>query len=535
MQITTPHGRLPIEVESYELPPTFPLMLPVCRELGIAEIVDRCCPMHHYEHVSHGQVAEFLVLHILQEPDRKPLYKLEEWAHSHHVAFLYDCDAAAFNDDRVGRALEAIAQQIGAIETSVVSRALERYRVPVDAIHWDVTNVTFTGAYDHSALVRTGYGGGRIHEKQLNVSLHISLDPPAFGHGEGGIPLRHETLPGNARQAPLAAGMLADLQTRLTKSDLLIISDCAGISYDNIVTYQAAGAHFLGPMQLTPAEQDFIAGVPQEAFVPLEYRSQNNPDCRYSCFDTALTLQRQKRTAPLTVRALVIHSTQKQQRDAQQRQKQLNKTLQRLEAIRGHLNKARYAHESYAREQLDKALPEGLQGAVHYELTGQYKQLQLRYWTDEAALAHAGRGDGRWMIVCDDTHHSPEELFARQREHYDIEARFRSFGHDLAVQPMWLHNDDRMRGLLLVFILALTVYCLVELCSVRAGLEGDYHHKMTTRQLLYHFSLSPAKLLRVRIPGQPGTTQLVLSHDQSYFLKQLGFPDPNRYLNPLGP
>jgi len=67
--------------------------------------------------------------------------------------------------------------------------------------------------------VRAGYGDGRVHEKQLNVSLHIT--------GEGGIPVRHQTLPGNARQAPLANAMLADLQARLRKSDLLLTSDCA--------------------------------------------------------------------------------------------------------------------------------------------------------------------------------------------------------------------------------------------------------------------------------------------------------------------
>lgn len=530
MRIATPHGQLPVEVESHELPPTFPLVLPVCRELGIAEIVDQYCPMHHFEHVSHGQVVEFLVLHILQEPDRKPLYKLEEWAENHNVPVLYGCEASAFNDDRVGRTLEALAQQVGPIETSIVTRALERYRVPVDDIHWDLTNVTFTGEYEGSALVRAGYGDGRVHEKQLNVSFHMTR--------EGGIPVRHETLPGNARQAPLLPEMLVDLQQRLRKSDLLITADCAGISYDNIVTYREAGAHFLGPMQLTPAEQEFVANVPQEAFVPLKYRSKNNPHCQYSCFDTALTLKRQKRNQPLEVRALVIHSTQKHQRDAKERHKKLSKTLKRLEAIRGHLNKARYAHESYAQEQVDKALEAtagSLPGVVHYELTGEYKQLQLRYWTDDDALADAGRGDGRWLLVCDDEHRSAEELFTLQREHNNIEARFRSFGHDLPVQPMWLHNDDRLCGLLLVFVLALTIYCLIELCSVRAVLEGDYYHKMTTRQLLYHFSLSPPKLLRVCIPGHPATSELVLSHDQLYYLNQLGFPDPNRYLSTAGP
>jgi transposase len=286
---------MPLQVETCELPPTFALVLPVCRELGIAEIVDHFCPMRYCEHVSHGQVVEFLLLHILQEPDRKPLYKLEEWAQRHHVNHLYDCDASAFNDDRVGRTLEAIAAKVAPIETSIVTRALERYRVPVDAIHWDLTNVTFTGIYEDSELVRRGYGNGRVHDKQLNLSLHTS--------GEGGIPLRHETLPGNARQAPLAAAMLADLQQRLQRSDLLIISDCAGISYDNIVTYLTCGGHFLGPMQLTPAEREFVAQAPQDAFVPLQYRSKSNPDCRYSCFDTSLTLPKSTSAMPSTGRS----------------------------------------------------------------------------------------------------------------------------------------------------------------------------------------------------------------------------------------
>jgi len=526
MRIATPYGELPVEFESGELPASFALVLPVCRELRLAEIVDRLCPMHHFEHVSHGQVVEFLILHILQEPDRQPLYKLEEWAESHNVSLLYECPASAFNDDRVARALEALAPQIAAIETAVVTEAIERYRVPVDTIHWDLTNVTFTGAYEDSELVRAGYGDGRVHEKQLNVSMHMT--------GHGSLPVRHEALPGNARQAPLAGPMLRDLQARLGKSDLMLIPDCAGISYDNIVAYRAAGARFLGPMQLTPAEQEFIASVPAEDFVALKYRSHNNPDCEYRCFDTPLTVRRQKRDAPLHVRALVMHSTHKQQRDAQGRQKKLDKALRRLEEIRGHLNKARYAHEQYAREQLEKAVKD-LAGIVHYELTGGYKQLALRFWTDEAALAEAGRADGRWLIVCEHENRTPEELFALQREHYNIEALFRSFGHDLPVQPMWLHKDERLRGLLLVVILALTVYSLIELCSVRGGLEGDYYHKMTTRQLLYHFSLCPPKLLRLRVPGHPATMRLQLTHDQLYFLNQLGFPDPNRYLSRAGP
>jgi transposase len=523
MLIETPQGPLPVEIASLDLPPTFPIVLPVCRDLGIAEVVDRLCPMHHCGSLSHGQVIEFLVLHILQAPDREPLYKLEEWAADHNVNFVFGCEPAAFNDDRVGRALEAISQQVGAIEAALVTRALEVYRVPVEAIHWDLTHVTFTGVYENSALVKRGYGHGQVHDKQLNISLHTT--------GAHAIPVRHETLPGDAHQAPLAGAMLADLQRRLQKTDLLVVSDCAGISYDNIVVYERGGAHFLGPLQLTPAEQKFVAMVPREAFVPLEYRSLSNPDCRYSCFDTSLTLERQKRAQPLHVRALVMHSTQKQERDAGLRQRKLDKTLQRLDQIRGHLNKARYAREDYARAQLEKAIPEGLQGIVEYELSGEYKKLCLQTSVDEAAFQQAGCADGRWLLVCDDRERSAPELFALQREHYTIEACFRSFGHDLAVQPVFLHNEDRIAGLMLVFIIALMVYCLLELCSVRAKLEGDHYHKMTTRQLLYHFNTRGVKLLQVSTRGHPASSRVQLSYELRYILNELGFPDPERYIN----
>jgi len=522
--VETPLGPVELEVEALDLPPTFPIILPICRALGIVEIVDRLCPMHHQGPLTHGQVLEMLVLHILQDPDRKPLYKLQEWAADHHVNQLYDCDPEAFNDDRVGRALEAFAEQIPAIEAEIVTRALEGFNVPIDAIHWDLTHVTFTGAYEDFSDVGPGYGDGQMHEKQLQISLHATH--------EGGIPLRHEVLAGSAAQAPLVPPMLADLRRRLPPSKLLIVSDCSGISYDNIVTYNQADACFLGPMEVTPAEQQFVADLSAEAFVPLSYQSKNNPDCVYSCHDTTLTVKRQKRPQPLTVRALVIHSTSRQQRDARLRQKAVDKALKRLQQIAGYLNKARYAHESFAREQLAKAVPQGLVGIVHHELTGSYKQMQLRSWVDEEALAAAGPADGRWLLVTNDGERSADELFKIQRGQYDLEARFRNLGHDLAVHPVWLHKETRIRGLMQAFIIALTVYCLLELCSVRAKLEGDHYPKMTARQLLYHFS--SAKIVRVRTPGYPPRTQLVLSLDQKHILNQLGFPDPTQYvLSPL--
>ena len=525
MRLHTPYGQLDAEVEAFDLPPTFPIILPICRELGIAEVVDRFCPMHHWEHVTHGQVIEFLILHILQAPHRLPLYKLEEWADEYHVNRLYDCNPSAFNDDRVGRALEVLALCLREVEVELVTRALKLYEVPIGAIHWDLTHVTFAGAHEQCPLVCSGYGDGQMHDKQVHVSLHIS--------SEHGLPLRHETLPGNAQQAPLAPSYLADLRERLPSSDLLIVSDCSGISYDNIELYEGAQARFLGPLQLTSDERELLAEAPAEAFVPLEYRSQSAPLCRYSCFDTTLTIERQKRAKPLVVRALYLHSTGKQERDAQQRQKRLDKTLRRLKQINGYLNRNRYVKADYARDQIQKAIPAELRNIVHYTLQGPDKHLRLDYHVDQEALKRAGRADGRWMLVTNWWEASPEELFVLYRRQSTIEARFRNFNSELSVHPLWLQHEDRICALLMVFVMALMVYSILQLCSERAGLEGDHYPKMTARQIIYHFHA--VKIVQVTIRGHPPQRELFLSDKQSRILSRLGFPDPNKYLRKRPP
>jgi len=520
MRIETPGEWIELDVEAYPLPPTFPIVLPVCRELRLAEIVDEYCPMKFCEHVTHGEVAEFVVLHLLQSPQRQPLYKLEEWSGEHNIHELYDCPAEAFNDDRVGHALDAIEPHIAEIETRVVTEALTRYRVDARQIHWDLKHVTFSGAHEGSAMVCKGYGAGAVHEKQVQVSLHVT--------GEGGIPVRHQTLAGNAPQAPLAADMLKDLQQRLPRSDLIVVSDRAGLSYDNVLAYRQAKAHFVAPLTVQAPQRTALAAVPQEAFIPLEYRSSSAPNDRYSYHRTTLWLSGDQRGKPIAVSALFIHSTRKQRHDAEARQKALDKATARLRQIEGYLNKRQYAQGAYARRQLAKAAPASIADLVRYQLRGADGELRLRFWIDEAARTRAAATDGRYVLAFELPDASPEDIFGLHKRQNTIEARFRNFHSDLSVHPLWLQHDHRIRALLLLFVLALIVYTLLELCAARVGLEGPHYPKMTTREMLFAFG--HVRLKEVRIRGQPPQYELVLSPAQHAILSALAFPDPTIYL-----
>ncbi len=193
---------LDFDGELHRLPPTFAVTLPTGRRIGVRDIVDRFCPMGSCPGLSHGECAEFMVTHLLQAPKRQPLYKLEEWAEEHSAELIYGEASSKFNESRMGRALDAMSESITDIETAVVAQAVSVYKVDTQAIHWDLTHVTFTGAYDEIDEIGPGYGGGRLHEKQVKVSLHATND--------GGIPVRHQVIPGGDHQAPYAPAMLKD-------------------------------------------------------------------------------------------------------------------------------------------------------------------------------------------------------------------------------------------------------------------------------------------------------------------------------------
>ena len=507
-------------VRSLRLPPTFALVLPLLRKVGLARIIDEHCPIRSHADMTHGQVVEALILHILQDDRRLPLYKLQEWAEKHQLHCLYGCAAQAFNDDRIARTLDALAPQAHDVHMQIVTSLLMAYQIDVRAVLWDVTHVTFAGAYDQSALIQAGYGHGVLHEKQIKLSLHVD--------SETGLPLNYKELAGAANQTPLAEGFLHELQQRLGRSDLIVVSDRAGISYENIVAYRRAKARFVAPLQATPAEAALLAEAPAEAFAPLAYQSPSKPQERYSYYPVTLPFKRQNHREPLHVAALVIHSTQKQRDDKAKRAKVLQRTVAELDKVKGYLNKSRYAHREYAEAQLTKKIPPSLQGVVHWQLAGEDKQLSLHYEVDEAALAQAARADGRYLLV-HNLEGSADEIFALYKRQYLVESRFRSFNSDLRVHPVWLHKEARIEALLLIWILALTIFVLLGLLAERAELRNPwYDHKLTARAMIELFDY--ATLIEISVPDHPPEYQLQLDDRQQEILAALGIHDAHKLL-----
>lgn len=115
---------------------------------------------------------------------RRPLYGLAEWAQRYECALLgLSTDAPEyFNDDRVGRCLDALfLADRATLMTEIVVHAVEEFNLRLTELHNDSTTVTFTGQYSQAdgtpargrPTHRITYGVNKDHRADLKQLLFV--------------------------------------------------------------------------------------------------------------------------------------------------------------------------------------------------------------------------------------------------------------------------------------------------------------------------------------------------------------------------
>jgi hypothetical protein len=156
-----------------------PVVAEFARRLDVAGIVDRACPVRDLALLTHGQVIEVLVANRLTSP--APLVHVEDWARQWAVPEIFGIDPSALNDDRIGRALDAIAPQLEGIVGSVGAAAIAAFGLDVARLHWDMTSISLFGAYSEPqegfAAPRFGHPKDRRTDlKQIQAGLAVTAD-----------------------------------------------------------------------------------------------------------------------------------------------------------------------------------------------------------------------------------------------------------------------------------------------------------------------------------------------------------------------
>jgi hypothetical protein len=457
-----------------------PVVAEYCHRLDLAGIVDRACPIREDVAIlTHGQVIEALVANRLTSPS--PLYRVGDWARAWAVEEVFGVDPAVLGDDRIARALDAIAPQLDRIVGSVGAQAIAAFGIDVSRLHWDMTSISLYGAYEQAeeqfATPRFGHPKDRRPDlKQVQAGLAVT--------GDGGIPVWHRAYDGNAGEVAQVVGAMTALKDAAGPRSFLLVGDSKLVSYGNLHAMSSAGVEFIAPASKLYVSAAELAGLDTDAAAVVDYiaeRDAGKPAERtgaWRVLEDTLTVPGKKKTDPaLRLRRVFVHSSARAGAAAAARAKKLDRATGDLERLTRGLGSRHYPTEHAVTDRVTAVARDRRFKAYLRSETGTDPATgkpTLTWWFDQAALDAEAATDGWYALLTNLAPASADAagVLIRYKGQEVVERRYSAFKGPLAVAPMFLKTNRRIEALITVICLALLVFCLVER-SARRVLAPD--------------------------------------------------------------
>ena len=463
---------------THKLLGALPVVAGFCRRLDIAGIIDRACPIRELATLSHGQVVEVLIANRLTSP--RPLVHVADWARTWAVGEVFGADPQVLNDDRIGRALDALAPKLDQVIGSIGLSAITAFGLDVSQLHWDMTSISLFGAYpgadDKFAAPRFGHPKDRRPDlKQIQTGLAVT--------GDGAIPILHKSYDGGAAEVSQVVGAMEALRTLAGPRQLLMIGDSKLVSYPNLAAMVNAGVAFIAPASKSYVPASILAGCDLASATVVDYQasrdSNKTPEKRgsYRVLEDSMTVTgKHKRDRPLLLRRIFVHSSARAGAAATARTKKLDRAREDLSRLQRGLGGRHYPTPAAVTERIaaiarNRRVGAYLRTEVGQDSTG---KPTLAWHFDQAALDTEAATDGWYALL---TNLDPEqadaaEVLRRYKGQEAVERRYGAFKGPLAVAPLFLHSNRRIHALLGVICLALLLFSLIER-QVRLAIAPD--------------------------------------------------------------
>lgn len=456
-----------------------PVLCDHCERLDLAATSDRLLPWEG--EVPLGTLVEILIANRLLRP--KALFRVGDGAQAAARTDCYGLTAAQRNDDRRGRALERLAVHAPSIAAALVLRASERFDREVGQIHYDVTGVALFGAYELAEgqtppQPQPTYGrtqSGRTNVKQVQLGLNVT--------GDGGVPVGHLALDGNAPESPSHRENLKYLSGVLPKGALLSLADTKRDTPANVLASAARRGQFLCGGALSPQLQQRYLHL-RDKLRKVDYSPQSQaalpPGQRapYKAHEVRERLEGtvDGRTVRLDYRLIFVGSQSKARQEAATRERHVATIRAEFEAVQKNRGRSSLKTTAAVVRRLEAATGRYGEGALfRYERTqDRAGTLALAWPIDGPALSAWQHLEGVYVLK---TNLPPRTqpaatVLRRYREQSQGERRFHHRKGPLAVAPLFLKDPERIAGRLCVLVWALLVLALLER-QVRRNLKGE--------------------------------------------------------------
>lgn len=435
-----------------------PILVVLLERLQVRQIINRHCPTQ--SRVDHGAVALVLVLNRLMAP--RPLYKIVDWLSTTLIAEHLGISKGKFNDDRLGRTLDVLAEHLPDIWSDIQQQAFRRYQIDLSMLFYDLTALVMTGQYAQSELVDYGFAHNTpVDDPKLKLGVVVSRD--------GAIPLLFQPWSGRTADKATVQANMHHLRTFLQQqgwqaSQVMVVGDCANLNSELAFAYADANLRYLaGLAKLEKLHRELVLKPDNRDFerLPLAEGYWGAP-CE-------VPFTHQGRT--IIHRGLVVRSDPMRQVLRQERQKNLRELLLALHQIQAKIGQKRYRSEQEVTRRVATQVKHSPVGPlIGVQITTTDGKISLHWWIDANAWQSAERRDGRFLLVTNDPNLSYPEMLALYRKKDAVEKRFEVCKQDLKVRPLHVHSDERIQAMLLINLIALLAYSLLERQADQHGL-----------------------------------------------------------------
>jgi len=392
-----------------------PVVAAVLEQWGLAKIVDEVVPWEG--EVPLGVLVEVLVINRLLNP--QAMYEVGSWADEAAVAAYFGLSAELLNDDRLGRALERLAEHLPIVQSAATLAAVKRWKLNVQQIHYDISNAELYGKYadvQPPADADPGKGpspstvplipyptygrtkSGREDVKQVQYGLDVL--------GDGGVPVSLLPLAGNTAEARTHVANLLQLQKIFPKQRFLYLGDTKLDTPENLAAAVSTAGQFLCAGAFTPALQERFRQV-RDQLQPVDYCSaadaKRPPEERdqYQAVEITDTVsgQFEGRTVKVKYRLLFIHSSAKARQQAETRERHMAKIQAEFEQVQKILGKYSLKTEEAIRRRLEQARGWYTEGKLfEYTLTHRGGKFKLSWQINETELARLKELEGVFVL-----------------------------------------------------------------------------------------------------------------------------------------
>ena len=419
------------------------------------------------------QVLFVLVAYRLLSPGSE--WKLHrQWFERSALADLLGADAGLADIHKLYACHDLLLAHKHAVFDHLVQRWRDLFNVEFDVLLYDLTSTYFESSPPLDEDDKRRYGYSRDHRSDcVQVVIALVVTP-------AGLPLAYEVLPGNTADSTTLRGFLDRIEHQYGKARRVWVMD-RGIPTEAT----------LAQMRQADPPVHYLVGTPKGRLSKLEKDLLLKP---WHEVRAGVQVKLLPQDGEMYVFAQSVDRIAKERA---MRKRQLKKLWARLQQ----LSCMTLTHKELLMK-LGAARSRYPSGWRLVEVHVPEQSAAFTYRLDRDKLKQIRRREGRYLLRTNLTGNDPAQLWRYYIQLVQVEEAFKNLKGDLAIRPIYHHNEQRIEAHIFIAFLA---YCLH---ATLAQQLRPHAPGLTPRSVLDKFA--SVQMLDVEIPTTDGR-QIVLT------------------------